>query len=900
MKTATGSRTSDLLVLGNKLFRFLLALVSTLLLAAPLSSARAVQLIASDGTGTDNFGSSVSLSGDIALVGNFVDDIGSNIDQGSAYLFRDLDSATGTVTENAKLTSTDGTEGDWFGYSASVSGNSGLVGVPGAIFSNSVQGAACLFRNLDTASGSITEDVKLTASDGAAGDHFGLSVSLSGNSALVGRQTSDGLQGSVYLFRNLDTASGTVTENAKLVASDGAAGDTFGKGLSLSGNNALVGADGATVGSNSSQGAAYFFQNLDTATGTVTEDVKLISSDGAGSDSFGYSVSLSGNTALVGALTADIGSNTLQGAAYLFRDLDTASGTVTENVKLTASDGALNDWFGSSVSLSGNSGLVGASQDDIGSNSDQGSAYLFRNLDSATGSITEDVKLTASDGAAQQYFGRSVALDGDGFVIGAVNGDGAVAYSGKAYNGTVSSVTTLDEGNSSRTIDGVSLISRTDWIIGETTSNNQVTLTTGDSADVTAAGKAVYIGKEAGSDNNILIVEGSLIADQILVSTNNNVANTLWLNSTDAGTATISATQLTVAATGLLVGNGEIAAAVAADGVIAPAMDDSAHSTRPSDIANRSAGNQLGRKGNISRKLAARNAAAPMDSAGQLAVDSSLIFQNSTVLMMEVGGLNAGTEYDQIVQTGGIGTILDGTLEISFINGFENGVQPGDSFAILVSDQPLMGAFDNVASGERLATSDGLGSFLVTYAGQNQVTLSDFQLPTLAFVSAASEKTHGGAGTFAIDLPLAGELGVECRRGGVNGDHTIVVQFSNIVTDGSASVSAGSIVGVPAFNGNEMMINLTMVPDAEQITLTVSDVKDGFGQTLPSAVVSFGVLVGDTNGDGVVNSADIGQTKAQSGQSITAANSREDVTVDGDINSADVGLVKASSGHALP
>jgi virulence-associated protein VapD len=506
------------------------ALGSVTVASAPL---RAAELQASDGAAADAFGDSASLSGNSGLVGAPFDDIGLNADQGSAYLFRSLDTATGTITESVKLTASDGAATDLFGYSASLSGNSGLVGAYlDDIASNADQGSAYLFRNLDTATGTITENAKLTASDGAATDLFGYSASLSGNSGLVGARFdeigSNSQQGSAYLFRNLDTATGTITENAKLTASDGAATDQFGYSASLSGTSGLVGA----VGSNSSQGSAYLFRGLDTATGTITENAKLTASDGAAGDNFGSSISLSGNSGLVGAIGDKVGSNAGQGSVYLFRNLDTATGTITENAKLIASDGAANDNFGISVSLSGNTGLVGAYRDDIGSNSDQGSAYLFRNLDTATGTITESVKLIASDGAALENFGRSVALDGDQFVIGAMLGDGATGSSGKAYSGTVSSVTTLDEGNSSGTIDGISFISRTDWIIGETTSNNQVTLTAGDSADVTAAGKAVYIGKNAGSNDNKLVIEGSVTANHIYVGATGNMGNTLQLGGT--------------------------------------------------------------------------------------------------------------------------------------------------------------------------------------------------------------------------------------------------------------------------------------------------------------------------------------------------------------------------------
>jgi len=440
--------------------------------------------------------------------------------------------AGGARLDATELEASDGAAYDFLGSSVSLSGSAGLVGA----YQDDDNGSAYLFRNLDTATGTVTQQVKLTASDGAVGDSFGLSVSLSGSAGLVGafRDDDDGSEsGSAYLFRNLDTASGSVTENVKLTASDGATYDRFGWSVSLSGNAGLVGAYGDDD-NGSASGSAYLFRNLDTASGTVTENVKLTASDGAASDWFGRSsMSLSGSAGLVGAAWDD-DNGSESGSAYLFRDLDTATGSVTENVKLTASDAAAGDYFGESVSLFGTTGLVGAyGDDDNGSYS--GSAYLFRNLDTASGAVTEDVKLTASDGASGGQFGRSVSLDDDRFVIGSQYGDGAVADSGKAYSGSVKSITTLDDGGASETISGISFESRTDWIIGETTDDNSVTLSAGDTADVTSTGKAVYIGKTDTADLNDLFIAGAFNATEVYIGTldgDGNEGNTLWLTAT--------------------------------------------------------------------------------------------------------------------------------------------------------------------------------------------------------------------------------------------------------------------------------------------------------------------------------------------------------------------------------
>ena len=338
----------------------------------------------------------------------------------------------------------------------------------------------------------------------------------------------------------------------ELEASDGAYYDYFGGSVSLSGNTALIGAR-LDDDKGSASGSAYVFRNLDQAGSTKTQDVKLTASDGAADDEFGTSVSLSGNTALVGAHLDDAkGSNS--GSAYVFRNLDQAGSTKTQDIKLTASDGASSDWFGHSVSLSGNTALVGAVwNSDKGSAS--GSAYVFRNLDQAGSTKTQDVKLTASDGAADNYFGISVSVDGDNFVIGAFYGKGVVAHSGKAYLGSVSSFTTLDEGNASRLIAGLSFDSRGDWTIGETTDQNSVTLSAGDTGIVTADGKAVFIGKNAGSDHNTLTIDGTLSANEIFVGATGNSGNALRIEGLVTASDTYIAAGSSIGGGGVLNGD---------------------------------------------------------------------------------------------------------------------------------------------------------------------------------------------------------------------------------------------------------------------------------------------------------------------------------------------------------
>ena len=220
-----------------------------------------------------------------------------------------------------------------------------------------------------------TQEAKLTASDKAATDNFGWSVSLSGDRALVGAHVSDpggtSGAGAAYVFAR--ASDGTWTQEAKLTASDKAVDDQFGYSVSISGDRALVGAPLSDPGGTSNTGAAYVFTRA--SDGTWTQEAKLMANDKAADDNFGYSVSLSGDRALVGAPLSDPGGLSLAGAAYVFTRA--SNGTWTQEVKLTASDKAAGDHFGWPVSLSGVRALVGARLSDPGGTTDAGSSYVY-------------------------------------------------------------------------------------------------------------------------------------------------------------------------------------------------------------------------------------------------------------------------------------------------------------------------------------------------------------------------------------------------------------------------------------------------------------------------------------------------------------------------------------------
>lgn len=496
-----------------------------------VSAVSAAELTPSGGVANTSFGTSAAFSGSAAIFGA----TGSAVPNGKAYLFRGFDPETGEATQAAVLTASDGKSSDLFGAAGrvSIAGTTAVISATrGTVGTNTAQGAAYVFHDIDTLSGNVTEAAKLAASDGVNFGGFGSAAALSGTMAVVGASSTavgtNTSQGAAYVFRGVDTATGTVTENAKLVASDGAASNYFGGSVALSGSIAVVGAYANAPGGNVQQGAAYVFRGMDTATGTVNEAVKLTASNGAAGDRLGSAVSVSGTSALVAAARATVGANTRQGTVYLYRGLDTATGTVTETARLTASDGVASMNFGDSVEIAGSTGLVGSASAVIGTTTGQGAVYLYRNLDAATGGVTENVKIYASSGSTNMKFGSSVALAGDQFVIGA---SGANSTVGGAFTGSVSSMTTLDAGNTQRTIEDISFITRDDWTIGGATSGNIVSLSAGDAAQV-VDGRSLYIGKSAGSNNNALALSGSLTAEEVNIgSVAGNAGNALVLNS---------------------------------------------------------------------------------------------------------------------------------------------------------------------------------------------------------------------------------------------------------------------------------------------------------------------------------------------------------------------------------
>src|SRR6266576_3062072 len=274
------------------------------------------KLIASDGALFDNFGASVALDGSTLVVGANGATVGGNAAQGAVYVFTE---SNGTWTQTQKLTANDGAAYDNFGLSVALKGSTILVGSPrAAIGGNAGQGALYVFAE---SNGTWSQVQKLTASDGAANSSFVESVALNGSTALFGANNATvnghSFQGAAYIFTE---SNGTWSQTQKLTASDGTANANFGSAVALNASTALIGADGSAVGGNTYQGKAYLFME---SGGNWSQSDTFIASDGAVDDYFGAALAWDGVTALISTPHPTIGGNSYQGAAYFYQQSGT-------------------------------------------------------------------------------------------------------------------------------------------------------------------------------------------------------------------------------------------------------------------------------------------------------------------------------------------------------------------------------------------------------------------------------------------------------------------------------------------------------------------------------------------------------------------------------------------------
>ncbi|HKQ79544.1 MAG TPA: putative Ig domain-containing protein, partial [Blastocatellia bacterium] len=309
-----------------------------------------------------------------------------------------------------KMMAADGAADDLFGYSLAMRGDMLVIG---AVWDDETyvdQGSAYVFTR-DGENWIFQQ--KLFANDGGQWDHFGGSIALDDDTLVVSASSADNganiAQGAVYVY----TRSGAVwTLQQKLTAGDGASYDYFGSAVALDGDTLAVGASGDTIQFDyENQGSAYVFTR---SGATWTQQQKLIANDGALDDFFGGAVALSGNTLVVGAYSDSASALLVDcGSAYVF----TRNGAVwTLQQKITAPDAGWEDYFGYEMAFDGYTLVVGAPGDDIGANNGQGSAYVYK-LNGAFWTLQQ--KLVADDSGQYKSFGKAFALDGDMLVVGA-------------------------------------------------------------------------------------------------------------------------------------------------------------------------------------------------------------------------------------------------------------------------------------------------------------------------------------------------------------------------------------------------------------------------------------------------------------------------------------------------
>lgn len=407
------------------------------------------RLEAGDGEALDYFGFAVALDGDVAVVGAYRDDAACpadpNCDSGAVYIFARDQGGPDHWGQVIKLTAGDMGQSAQFGWSVALDGDRLAVGSPGDDEGGYYAGAAYLFERNAGGADNWGQVIKLTAADRAEGDLFGFSVAIDGDLVLAGARYDDDAcpadpncnSGSAYLFSR---DGGNWSQVIKLTAGDAAQGDWFGYAASLDGETAAVSAirddDACAADPDCSSGSAYLFQRDQGGGGAWGQAGKVVAADDARGDLFGHSLSLAGGFLLVGApqdddaCPADPACDS--GSAYLFWRNPAGAGAWQQVTKLTAGDAAQGDLFGFGVALDGDLAAVGAVQEDDAA-ADAGAAYTFHRYRGGANHWGQVAKMTAADGAAQDYFGYSVGLSGGTLLAGAPYDDNRGSNSGSAY-----------------------------------------------------------------------------------------------------------------------------------------------------------------------------------------------------------------------------------------------------------------------------------------------------------------------------------------------------------------------------------------------------------------------------------------------------------------------------------
>lgn len=396
------------------IFIFILVVTSSILFANWTDE---LQVYPSDPAAEEYFGSSVSLEGNYAVIGAFGDNENGS-DAGAAYIYY---KSGDTWTQQAKLTASDASGDDKFGSSVAISpsGFYVIIGAPKNDDDGSNSGAAYIFHRVGS---SWTQQAKLTASDASGGDNFGNSVSIYSDYAVVGAHKNnvpDDDEGAAYVFHRTGSSW---TEQQRLLASDKKEGDGFGSAVAIDGNYIVV---GAQFEDDWSCGAAYIFYR----SGSSWSQQQKVKADVlCGSSKFGSAVDIEGDYILVGA--PQVGWGLERGATYIFHKTTDWNQIQTIMPYDFTEQGV---WFGCSVKKSGNYIIIGANQifaDYYGVDYAPGYGFIYHK----NGDSFEKLQvLTASDAADGEYYGTSVGISVNDILIGASRDDDNGSESGSAY-----------------------------------------------------------------------------------------------------------------------------------------------------------------------------------------------------------------------------------------------------------------------------------------------------------------------------------------------------------------------------------------------------------------------------------------------------------------------------------
>jgi FG-GAP repeat len=389
-----------------------------------------LKLTAADPADYDSFGLSLALDGDYALVGVPGYD-GSGDNQGAAYLFLRSQGGADAWGQVKKIVPDDPADGDLFGISVAISGDTVIIGAGGADGGGTDEGAAYIFSRDQGGTDNWGLVKKIAASDADDGDGFGFAVALDGDTAIVGADGADGSgtdQGAAYIFYRDQGGADAWGQVARLVSEEPADTNQYGFAVAVAGDLAVVGSPGES-GEGIECGVAYVYSR-DMNGADAWGLVKAFSpSDTPDYTWLGTAVATDGALAVIGSAWDD-GEGTDRGAAHVLGP--DGLGTWREIKKLFASDGRDNDLFGYTVAVEGDYVVAGAAW-ARGGGTERGQAYLFARNEGGTDNWGEAQRLRASDGQNGDWFGTSLAIDGPYLLVGATGEDGNGQDRGAAY-----------------------------------------------------------------------------------------------------------------------------------------------------------------------------------------------------------------------------------------------------------------------------------------------------------------------------------------------------------------------------------------------------------------------------------------------------------------------------------